>query len=209
MNSSASRKASYRYLLIATALVGGLGVGMARAVADDPSVPQAHSDSLAAAVTDTVITAEVKVKLLDQASLGRSHITVTTTNGVVTLDGSASSARAKAAAEAATKSVEGVIGIDDQLQVSARIEATAKTREVVATTERMMSDGWITTQVKSEILAASVTKGFEVSVDTMHGVVVLKGALANQDAISAVKHIAEKVDGVKSVDTADLTAAEK
>jgi hyperosmotically inducible protein len=209
MNSIASRKTSYRCVLIAAALATGLGVGTTRAVSDDPSVPQAHSDSLGAAVTDTAITAEVKVKLLDQASLGRSHITVTTTNGVVTLDGSASSAGAKAAAEAATKSVEGVISIDDELQVSARTQATAKTREVVATTERMMSDGWITTQVKSEILADSVTKGFEVSVDTMQGVVILKGALANQDAISAVKHIAEKVDGVKSVDTAALTVAGK
>jgi hyperosmotically inducible protein len=58
-------------------------------------------------------------------------------------------------------------------------------------------------------LIHSVTKGFAVSVDTTHGVVILKGALANQDAISDVKHIAEKVDGVKSVDTSTLIVAEK
>ena len=62
-----------------------------------------------------------------------------------------------------------------------------------------MSDSWITTKVKSEILADSVSKGLNVSVKTIHGVVVLKGALANQDAIDHVKDTAEKVKGVKSV----------
>jgi hyperosmotically inducible protein len=209
MNGTSSRKPSYRDVLIAAALATGLGVGTAGAVSDDPPVPQPQSDSLGAAATDTAITAAVKVQLLTQASLDGSHITVTTTNRVVTLDGSASSARAKTVAEAATKSVEGVKSIDDELQVFARTEAGARTHEAVATTERILSDSWITTQVKSEILADSVTKGFEVSVNTMHGVVVLRGALANQDGVNAVKHIAEKVDGVKSVDTSALIVAEQ
>jgi len=46
-----------------------------------------------------------------------------------------------------------------------------------------------------------------VSVTTTHGVVVLKGALASQDAIDHVKSLAEKVKGVKSVDTALLTVS--
>jgi hyperosmotically inducible protein len=209
MDSTSSRKPSYRDVLIAAAVATGLGIGTAGAVSDDPSVPQRRSDGLDAAVSDTAITAAVKIKLLNQATLDSSHITVTTTNGVVTLDGSASSARAKAVAEAATKSVDGVKSVDDELRVFARTQATTNTREAVATTERILSDGWITTQVKSEILADSVVKGFEVSVDTMQGVVILKGTLANQDAISAVRHIAEKVDGVKSVDTSALAVSEQ
>jgi hyperosmotically inducible protein len=38
-------------------------------------------------------------------------------------------------------------------------------------------------------------------------VVVLKGELANRDAIDHVKDIAEKVKGVKSVDTSSLTVS--
>lgn len=48
-----------------------------------------------------------------------------------------------------------------------------------------------------------------MSVKTIHGVVVLKGALANQEAIDHVKDIAEKIDGVKRVDTSGLTVAGK
>ena len=55
------------------------------------------------------------------------------------------------------------------------------------------------------MLFRSVTKGFDVKVVTTGGVVVLRGKLANHDAIDHVKDVVEKVDGVKSVDTTGLT----
>ena len=70
-----------------------------------------------------------------------------------------------------------------------------------------MSDSWITTKVKSEILANSVSKAFKVHVKTKHGVVTLKGKLPNQDAVDLVKMIAEKVKGVQSVDATGLLVA--
>ncbi len=195
--------------LIVAGLASGFAFGAANAAPVDKSVPQAHSDSLGEAVTDTAITAQVKAKLMGEASLKKSRIHVTTTNGVVTLEGSASSSNAKAAAAAAAKSVEGVKSVDNNLKTRARSTASAKTRDAVAKTKRVASDSWITTKVKSEILASSVTKGFEVSVKTTHGVVVLKGSLANQDAVDHVKEIAQKVHGVKSVDTSALKIARK
>jgi hyperosmotically inducible protein len=76
-------------------------------------------------------------------------------------------------------------------------------------TERVMSDSWITTKVKSELLADSGTKAFKVSVKTKHGVVALKGALPTQESIDQVKLIAEKVKGVSSVDASMLMVAAK
>lgn len=70
--------------------------------------------------------------------------------------------------------------------------------------ERVVTDSWITTKVKSEILANSVSKAFKVGVTTKQGAVALDGKLPNQDAIDLVKMIAEKVKGVKSVDTSAL-----
>ncbi len=67
-----------------------------------------------------------------------------------------------------------------------------------------MSDGWITTKVKSEILANSISKAFKVHVKTESGVVTLKGKLPSQDAVDLVKMIAEKVKGVKRVDASGL-----
>ena len=73
--------------------------------------------------------------------------------------------------------------------------------------EAAVSDSWITTKVKSEILANSVSKAFKVSVKTKHGAVKLKGKLPSQDAVDLVKMIAEKVKGVKSVDTSGLVVS--
>jgi hyperosmotically inducible protein len=71
--------------------------------------------------------------------------------------------------------------------------------------EAAVSDSWITTKVKSEILANSVSKAFKVHVTTKNGAVSLKGELPNKDAVELVKMIAEKVKGVQSVDTKGLT----
>jgi len=195
-------KATFRIALITAGLAVGLGIGSAGAVFAEAAMPQAHSDSLGAAVTDTTITAKVKAKLMAEDSLKKSDINVTTTNGVVTLDGSASNSKAKALAETTAKSVAGVKSVDNTLK-------TPESSKAVAKTKRVVSDSWITTKVKSELLADSASKGLHVRVKTLHGVVVLKGALANQDAIDHVKDIAGKVKGVKSVDTSGLTVAGK
>ncbi|PIQ10433.1 MAG: hypothetical protein COW48_04015 [Hydrogenophilales bacterium CG17_big_fil_post_rev_8_21_14_2_50_63_12] len=195
-------KTSFRSTLIATCLVVGLGIGMAGTASAEAPMPQAHSDGLGAAVTDTVITAKVKAKLMAEDSLKKTDIKVITTNGVVTLSGSASSSEAKSVAEAATKLVDGVKSVDNTLKTPGSSHAVAKTKRVV-------SDSWITTKVKSGLLADNISKGVDVSVKTLHGVVVLKGALANQDAIDHVKDVAAKVKGVKSVDTSALTIAGK
>ena len=204
MNTFSFYKTSFRNTLIAAGLATGLGIGAADATTGEASLPRPHSDSLGAVVTDTAITAKVKAKLMGEDGLKKSDISVTTTNGVVTLDGSASSSDAKSVAEAATKSVNGVKSVDNNLKIPSGSQASAKANETVAKTKRVVSDSWITTKVKSGMLADSASKGFDVSVKTIRGVVVLKGTLANQDAIDHVKGIASQVEGVKSVDTSAL-----
>jgi hyperosmotically inducible protein len=206
MNRTSHRSRPYRSALIAAGLAFALGIGFAHG-ADDAAAPRAKSDGVGAALSDTAITAQVKSKMMGETGLKKSRIHVTTTNGVVTLEGSASSSRAKSDAEAAAKSVEGVKSVDNNLKINAKTRAGAKSRDAAAKTERVASDSWITTKVKSEILASSLAKGFEVSVKTTHGVVVLTGSLANQDAVDHVKDIAQKVKGVKSVDVSGLKAA--
>ena len=83
-------------------------------------------------------------------------------------------------------------------------DAAIAPSNAVSKAERAVSDSWITTKVKSEILANSLSKAFKVGVKTKRGVVSLKGKLPSQDAIDLVKMIAEKVKGVKSVDVSGL-----
>lgn len=87
---------------------------------------------------------------------------------------------------------------------SAETATAAENKQAVAETKQVMSDGWITTKVKSEILADSASKGYTVHVKTTQGAVVLKGTLANEEAIAKIMGIAEKVEGVRQVDTTAL-----
>ncbi len=191
--------------LIAASLAAGLSAG---AYAADSATPQPHSDSVGSAITDTAITAKVKSQFMGDNRLKNSDISVTTTNGVVTLTGSASGSDAKSTAEKLASGVDGVKSVDDDLQTSSSTSTVGTKMEKAAhKTKRVASDSWITTKVKSEIMADSVSKGFDVSVTTTHGVVVLTGTLASQDAIDHVKVLTEKVKGVKSVDTSALRIA--
>jgi hyperosmotically inducible protein len=187
---------TYRHAIVIASFSLGLCIGTAYAV-EDSGVPQAHSDGLSATIDDTVITTKVKSKLMGENALKNSEISVTTTNGVVTLEGSASSSQAKFQAESITKTVDGVKSVDNNL-------IPPHNSKTVTKSKRVISDSWITTKVKSEVLADSISKGVDVSVKTLHGVVVLSGSLPNQDAIEHVKDIAAKVDGVKSVDITAL-----
>jgi hyperosmotically inducible protein len=179
-------------------------VGITGVYAEDAATPTAHSDSVGAAISDTDVTAKVKMKLAGEKGLKGSDISVTTTNGVVTLTGSATGSASKSEAEDLTKQVQGVKDVDNELKTPSSSETGAKTKTVASNAKHEVSDSWITTKVKSELFADSLTKGFDVKVVTTKGVVVLSGSLPNEDAVKRAKELAEKVDGVKSVNSDDL-----
>ena len=198
----------FRTTLIAATLGACLCGGAALSAAAWADDAQPQSDSLGAAITDTAVTAKVKAKLLDDTRLKGSKISVTTTNGAVTLTGSAPNSDAAAAAKQLAQSVDGVKSVDDQVNTPSLADSVAgKTDKAAKKTGKYASDSWITTKVKSDLLADSVTKGLDISVKTSNGVVALSGTVASQDAIDHAQDLASKVKGVKSVDTSGLKAA--
>ena len=194
---------SFRNTLVGVGVALALGVGgVACSDRNAAPEPKAQSEDVGAVITDTALTARIKATLMSDDNIKSSDIDVTTTNGVVTLEGTVSSADAKAAAETAVRSIEGVKNVDNNL-------VTPTTNEQVAEASRSASDTWITTKVKSVLLADSISKGFEINVDTKDGVVMLEGVLDNEDAIDHVDDLAGDVEGVKSVDTSRLVVAQK
>src|SRR6202451_3963436 len=151
---TASRPALIRRAMTAIGVASGLGLCLAAAAAWSDSAPTAHSDSVGAAIGDAAITTKVKAKYLGDDRLKGSHIKVTTTNGVVTLTGSALNADSKSAAEELARDVHGVKSVDDDLATPA---SQGSVHKAVAKTERVGSASWITTKVKSEITADSVS----------------------------------------------------
>ena len=186
--------------LVAASVAIILGVGTAGCdKAAEYSSADTSSDSVGAAVSDTAITTQVEARLAADRGIASADIDVTTANGVVTLAGSVSDEGVRSAAERTARSVAGVRNVYNTLDTEA---ATGMT---VAGTEQATMDTWITTKVKSVLLADSISKGFDVSVKTTDGVVALEGALKDQQAIDHVGQVAAGVEHVASVDTSALT----
>lgn len=79
-----------------------------------------------------------------------------------------------------------------------------KAKGAAKETGRVVSDSWITTKVKSVLLADSLTKGFKISVKTTNRTVALSGAVDTQATIDKAYQLASQVEGVASVDTTKL-----
>lgn len=68
-----------------------------------------------------------------------------------------------------------------------------------------VSDSWITTKVKTELLAARDVSGLKIDVETVNGQVKLSGAVKTQMQVDRAVEVARSVKGVKDVDSSALT----
>ncbi len=67
-----------------------------------------------------------------------------------------------------------------------------------------VSDTWITTKVKAELVAADKVSSTDISVTTIDGVVTLTGVLPDKAELDRVVALTRGIDGVKDIDSAGL-----
>jgi hyperosmotically inducible periplasmic protein len=78
--------------------------------------------------------------------------------------------------------------------------ATAKkTKEVVSATGEAITDGWITTKVKTKFIDETLLKNSDIHVETNDHVVTLKGTVASKAAKAQAAAIAGGTEGVTRV----------
>lgn len=82
-----------------------------------------------------------------------------------------------------------------------------RTAAMESDSHQPMSDTWITTKVKSSLLADSDVAGLDVKVETVNGEVRLSGSVDSQAQIERATQIARDIEGVTSVDASGLTTA--
>lgn len=73
-----------------------------------------------------------------------------------------------------------------------------------ADSDQPVDDTWITTKVKSSLLADTDTAGTDIQVETNNGVVALSGNVGSQAEAEAATRIASEIEGVVNVDASDL-----
>ncbi|MDO9452378.1 MAG: BON domain-containing protein [Stagnimonas sp.] len=189
--------------LIAAALLASASAAQAISVG-------ASVDVATQAVADTALTGTVKTKLAADSRVKGSDISVTSENGVVVLTGKAPSAEAKAAAEEIAKSADASVKVDNRIQAPGLLSELKTDAKVAAdTTGEVVTDSWISTKIKSQLLADTATKGTAIKVTTKDNIVFLKGTVASQLEKDQAIKLASQTKGVAKVNASKLKVSTK
>ncbi len=70
--------------------------------------------------------------------------------------------------------------------------------------EKPVSDTWITTKVKADLLVTEEVKGLDINVSTMNGVVTLAGMLDSKAQVDKAIAVTKAIKGVRNVETKAL-----
>jgi len=121
---------------------------------------------------------------------GAAHINATAYQGKVLLTGEAPDQSVADKAKQITAGVEGATEVYNEIRIGPN-----------ASLGTSSTDTWITTKVRSQLLASDRVKSSNVKVTTEQGEVFLLGLVTAQEGQAAAE-IASKISGVKHVTTA-------
>jgi hyperosmotically inducible periplasmic protein len=156
---------------------------------DDPNT-SAASTTVGTELNDTLVTTKVKTALLADSDIKGLDVKVETRNGVVQLSGFVDNQTQIDRAVAATRDVEGVRSVENNIGLKSESTTVGGKAE----------DSMITAKVKAGLLADSDVKSFDIAVATHQGEVQLSGFVDNQEQIDQAIAIANEVSGVTQVD---------
>jgi osmotically-inducible protein OsmY len=143
--------------------------------------------------SDAWITMKVKTALLFHRNVSATGTTVYTKDGVVTLQGEASSLAEKELTTEYVKDVDNVKSVKNEMTIAITPAAPD------ATISDKIDDASITAEVKSSLMSHRSTSALRTSVSTTAGVVTLGGIAANAAEISLATKLATDINGVTSV----------
>ena len=201
---------AFKTSLIATTIA--LALGAATVGAQDTAATTERS--VGQTVDDAAITASVKAKLLADERTKGFDINVDTARGVVTLTGGADSQMSKNTAGSLAASATGVVRVNNQLKVATAhsevrqdantATASGEVREAMDEAGDGIDDAWITSKVKTQLLADTAVKGTQITVETQGNVVTLGGTADTAAAKAKAIEIAKATTGVVSVNADGL-----
>jgi osmotically-inducible protein OsmY len=143
--------------------------------------------------SDTWISMKVKSALLFHRNVSASGTTVYVKDGIVTLQGEASSLAQKELTTEYAKDIDNVKEVKNEMTIA---KTPAKPTETIG---EKIDDASITAQVKSSLLSHHSTSALKTKVETTDGVVTLSGIAKNDAEKSLVTKLVTDINGVTSV----------
>ena len=167
-----------------------------------PSVRKEKSSNFMTNVRNASMVARVKSNLLWNQETSGMDINVDADGSTVTHSGTVSSEMEKKLAVQLAGNTSGVFHVNDQLLVEKETPVPTlgeKIDQTVAKTEKVVSDTWITTKVKSRLLFDKETDSLDINVTTKDAVVTLEGSVANKLKKDYAVKLTENTVNVKKV----------
>lgn len=143
--------------------------------------------------SDAWITTKVKTALLFHRNVNATGTTVYTKDGVVTLQGEASSVAQKDLTTEYAKDINNVKEVKNDMTIA------STPAKPVETTGEKIDDASITAEIKSSLMAHRSTSAMHTGVSTTDGVVTLSGVAKNDAEKSLAAKLATDINGVTSV----------
>jgi osmotically-inducible protein OsmY len=143
--------------------------------------------------SDAWITMKIKTALLFHRNVSGTGTSVYTADGIVTLQGVASSEAQKELTTEYAKDIDNVKEVKNQMTVAVATTAPEPTLG------DKIDDASITAEVKSSLLSHRSTSALHTTVSTTDGVVTLGGVAKNDAEKSLVTKLATDINGVGSV----------
>lgn len=159
------------------------------ATRDDPIADNRGTRTIGSTIDDSLIETKAAVNIakahpdLDQGS----HVVVASYNGVVLLAGQTPRNDLKQLAEQAASSVQRVKRVHNELQVLQPSSALARS-----------NDTWLTTKIKTQMIADNSVPGGRIKVITENGIVYLLGLVTRQEGSRATS-LVQGVGGVQRI----------
>lgn len=175
-------------LLVAVALLASGCSTMVGAVREDPIQQDPRDRTMGTLIDDEVLETAALVNLRKAApGLRESNLDVTSYNGVVLLTGQVRAQSLKTRAE------EVVLGLKNVRRLYNELEVAGPTSFLTRS-----GDTWVTSKVKTRLVASDAVPGRDIKVVTENGVVYLLG-LVTREAADAAAEITRNTGGVRSV----------
>jgi osmotically-inducible protein OsmY len=177
-------------LLVLTLCLGVSGCSsVLTAARDKPIDDDRGTRTIGSKIDDSLIEtkAEVNISKAHPDLAEGSHIVVTSYNGIVLLAGQTPRADLKATAEQAAAAVQRVKKVNNEIQVMAPSSLLARN-----------NDAWLTTKIKTQMLADNSIPGSRIKVVTENGIVFLLG-LVTQDEANRATSLVQGVGGVQKI----------
>jgi len=151
-----------------------------------------------ATLTGTVATEADRAKATQLATIpGISRVENQLIVDLSAPTGTAGTMKAKAK-EGAEKTKEGAEKVGEKTKSGAE-KVADKTKEGLSKTGEVITDGWITTRVKSKFVGEDLLKDSDINVDTNDHVVTLRGTVMSAAGRARAVEQAKEVEGVHKV----------